>query len=77
MDIFSACMKLCLVYVDTILHVSEFKHLFNFSDLNAIKLSLCFAKVSMEFILLRNVTIPTSVGTLAFINRINTAFKTF
>ena len=41
------------------------------------KLYSCSTLLSMKFILLINVKMPTSVGILTFISRINTLFECF
>ena len=48
-----------------------------FQGLNAIKLFSCSTKLSMKFILLINVKMPTIIGILTFISRINTASEDF
>ena len=44
---------------------------------DVIKLFSCSTQLSMKFILLINVKMPTIVGILTFISRINTASKNF
>ena len=46
-------------------------------DLQVIKLFICSIQLSMKFILLINVKMPTVVGILTFINRINTSSENF
>ena len=48
-----------------------------YSDPEFIKLFSCSTQLSMEFFLLINVKMPTIVGILTFISKINIAYKSF